>query len=78
MHTLFILPSLSLFLWVQIPSVIVQFCCSCLIIPQETYLKARSEARKEQGTENTDFGELRSPFQLQMLARIKALEISDA
>ncbi len=41
-------------------------------------MKSQLEARQERGTVRMDFGELRTPFQLQMLARIKALEVTDA
>ena len=34
-------------------------------------------AREEMGIEKVDFGELKSPFQLQILARVQAMEISD-
>ena len=50
---------------------------TCLLFLQNTYLEMQSRAREEQGVESTDFGELRSPFQLQMLARVQALEITD-
>ena len=41
-------------------------------------MKGQMEARQERGTLRVDFGELQTPFQLQMLARIKALEVTDA
>ncbi len=46
--------------------------------PQTSYLDTQAKAREELGTEGTDFGELRSPFQLQMIARVQALEVGDA
>ena len=39
--------------------------------------EAQAIAREEMGIEKVDFGELKSPFQLQILARVQAMEISD-
>ncbi len=44
---------------------------------QQTYLDTQSKARDGQGIESTDFGETRTPFQLQILARVQSLEVSD-
>ena len=44
---------------------------------QQEYQRERAKSREERGIETTDFDELRSPFQIQILARVKALEISD-
>ena len=40
-------------------------------------METQSRAREERGSESTDFNESRSPFQLQILARVQALEVSD-
>ena len=44
---------------------------------QQDYQRERVTAREERGIESADFDEMRSPFQMQILARVKALEISD-
>lgn len=44
---------------------------------QQAHLDVQTRAREEMGIEPTDFGETRTPFQLQILARVQALEISD-
>ncbi|XP_064395621.1 uncharacterized protein LOC135342716 isoform X2 [Halichondria panicea] len=44
----------------------------------QTHFEVQSKAREERGIERTDFGEMRSPFQLQLLARAQALEVTDA
>ena len=51
-----------------------------LILPcffQQEYQRERAKSREERGIESADFDESRSPFQIQILARVKALEISD-
>ena len=45
---------------------------------QQSLLDVQTKAREERGIESTDFGETRSPFQLQMIARVQALEVTDA
>lgn len=45
---------------------------------QQTHLETQSQAREERGIESTDFGEIRSPFQMQLLARVQALDVADA
>ncbi len=44
---------------------------------QQSHLEAQTEAREERGIESTDFGETRSPFQMQLIARVQALEVTD-
>ena len=45
---------------------------------QKEHLETRLKIREEQGIERADFGELRTPFQLQILARVQALEVTDS
>lgn len=45
---------------------------------QQSHLESQSKAREDRGIESTDFGENRTPFQLQILARVQALEVTDA
>ena len=47
------------------------------LLLQQAHLDTQSRAREEMGIELTDFDETRTPFQLQILARVQALEISD-
>lgn len=44
---------------------------------QQSFLSSQSRSREERGVESTDFGEDRTPFQLQIIARVQALEVSD-
>lgn len=45
---------------------------------QSAQLETRSRERESMGVESTDFDESRTPFQLQILARAQALEVTDA
>lgn len=44
---------------------------------QKTFQEEQTKSRSERGTEDVDFGESRSPFQLQIIARAQAMELSD-
>lgn len=49
-----------------------------LFVPlQLSFLSSQTRSREERGVECIDFGEDRTPFQLQILARVQALEVSD-
>jgi hypothetical protein len=47
------------------------------LISPRTFHNEQQVAREERGIETTDFDETKSPFQLQILARAKAVEISE-
>ena len=44
---------------------------------QQAHLDTQSKEREAMGIESVDFGEERSPFQLQILARVQALEVTE-
>lgn len=49
----------------------------CYCVLQEVHLENLEKMRAESGNEDFDLGETRTPFQLQIEARVQAMEIAD-